>query len=93
MLLGLLLLAQSVLTYRYVRTGMVRLEAKREADRRIQSLIASSRLAGNRDAAAFFPVIEEIVKGAPQQFVWVRVMGLDGAVITEAGKTDYAPCL
>ena len=90
LVLGLLLLGQTVLTYRYVRTGMVRLEAKREADRRIQSLIASSRLAGNRDGAAFYPVIEEIVKGAPQQFVWVRVLDLDGAIITEAGKTDYA---
>jgi serine phosphatase RsbU (regulator of sigma subunit) len=90
LVLGLLLLAQTVFTYRYVRTGMVRLEAKREADRRIQSLIASSRLAGNRDGAAFYPVIEEIVKGAPQQFVWVRVMDLDGSLITQAGKTDYA---
>jgi serine phosphatase RsbU (regulator of sigma subunit) len=90
LVLGLLLLGQTVLTYRYVRTGMVRLEAKREADRRIQSLIASSRLAGNRDAAAFYPVIEEIVKGAPQQFVWVRVLDLDGAIITQAGKTEYA---
>jgi Stage II sporulation protein E (SpoIIE) len=91
LVLGLLLLGQTVLTYRYVRTGMVRLEAKREADRRVQSLIASTRLAGNRDAAAFFPVIDEIVKGAPQQFVWVRVLQLDGTKITEAGRTDYAP--
>jgi serine phosphatase RsbU (regulator of sigma subunit) len=91
LLLGLLLLGQTVLTYRYVRTSMVRLEAKREADRRAQSLIASSRLAGNRDAAAFYPVIDEIVKGAPQQFVWVRVLDFDGSVITQAGKAEYAP--
>lgn len=91
LLLGLLLLGQTVLTYRYVRTGMVRIEAKREADRRVQSLIASSRLAGNRDAAAFYPVIDEIVKGAPQQFVWVRVLDLDGTTITQAGKADRAP--
>jgi hypothetical protein len=91
LLLGLLLLGQTVLTYRYVRTGMVRIEAKREADRRIQSLIASSRLAGNRDAAAFYPVIDEIVKGAPLQFVWVRVLDLDGNIITQAGRADRAP--
>lgn len=89
-LLGVLLLGETVWTYRLVRTGMVRLEAKREADRRIQSLIASSRLAGNRDAAAFYPLIDEIVKGAPLQFAWVRVMNLDGSVITQVGKTEAA---
>src|SRR5579863_2831390 len=84
-LLGVLLLAQTLFTYRLVRTGMVRLEAKREADRRVQSLIASSRLTGNRDAAAFYPMIDEIVKGAPQQYAWIRVLRLDGTVITQVG--------
>ena len=56
LLLGVLLLGQTVLTYRFVKTGMVRQEARREADRRVQSLIASSRLAGNRDAATLLPV-------------------------------------
>ncbi len=89
-ILGVLLLGQTLWTYRLVRTGMVRMEAKREADRRVQSLIASSRLAGDRDAAAFYPMIDEIVKGAPQQYAWVRVLHLDGTTITQVGKTDYA---
>jgi hypothetical protein len=91
LLLGVLLLGQTLRTYWIVRTSFVQLEAKREADRRVQSLMASSRLAGNRDAAAFYPVIEEIVKGAPQQFAWVRVLGLDGRVITETGRAENAP--
>jgi len=89
-LLGVLLLGQTLWTYRLVRTGMVRLEAKREADRRVQSLIASSRLIGNRDGAAFFPLIDEIVKGAPLQYAWVRVLKLDGSTITQVGKSEYA---
>ncbi len=89
-LLGVLLLGETLWTYRLVRIGMVRIEAKREADRRVNSLIASSRLAGNRDAAAFYPMIEEIVKGAPQQYAWVRVLHLDGSIITQAGRTEYA---
>src|SRR5579863_6793396 len=89
-LLGVLLLAQTLWTYRLVRTGMVRIEARREADRRINSLIASSRLSGNRDAAAFYPMIDEIVRGAPQQFAWVRVLALDGKTITQVGKTENA---
>lgn len=90
-LLGVLLLGETLWTYRLVRIGMVRIEAKREADRRVQSLIASSRLAGNRDAAAFFPLIDEIVKGAPQQYAWVRVLNLDGTPITAAGRGQFAP--
>ena len=42
LLLGVLLLGQTVLTYRFVRTGMVRQEARRDADRRVQSMIASA---------------------------------------------------
>ena len=91
LLRGVLLLGDRVVTYRYVRTNMVRNEAKYEADRRVQSLIASSRLAGYRDGAAFFPLIEEIVVGAPQQYAWVRVLSLDGATITQAGKMESAP--
>jgi len=91
LLLGVLLLTDRVVTYRYVRTNMVRNEAKYEADRRVQSLIASSRLAGYRDGAAFSPLIEEIVKGSPQQYAWVRVLSLDGATITQAGRTESAP--
>ncbi|MGA2712927.1 MAG: PP2C family protein-serine/threonine phosphatase [Bryobacteraceae bacterium] len=91
LLLGVLLLVDRVATYRYVRTNMVRNEAKYEADRRVQSLIASARLSGYRDAAAFFPLLDEIVKGAPQQYAWVRVLRLDGATITQAGRTESAP--
>lgn len=91
LLLGVLLLGDRVVTYRYVRTNMVRNEAKYEADRRVQSLIASSRLTGYRDGDAFYPLIDEIVKGAPQQYAWVRVLRLDGATITRVGRTENAP--
>jgi serine phosphatase RsbU (regulator of sigma subunit) len=91
LLLGVLLLGQTVLTYRFVRTGMVRQEARREADRRVQSMIASSRLAGSRDAATLLPVIDDLVKGAPQQFAWARVLKMDGTVIVSSGKPANAP--
>jgi len=91
LLLGILLLGQTVLTYRWVRTGMVRSEAKREADRRVQALIASSRLAGIRDSSVFSPVIDDLVKGSPQQFAWVRVLKMDGSTIALSGKTAGAP--
>lgn len=35
-------------------------------------------------------MIEEIVKGAPQQYAWVRVLSPDGSAITGVGRTEYA---
>jgi hypothetical protein len=52
LLLGLLLLAQTVVTYRYVRSSLVRQEAVREADRRLLSIERAARLTGAREAAA-----------------------------------------
>lgn len=91
MLLGLVLLAQSVLTYRYVANSMVRLEAKREADRKLQALIRGSRNAGNRDVATLYPLMEELLKEAPQQIAWMRVLNMAGKEIVASGKTAGAP--
>lgn len=91
MLLGLVLLAQSVLTYRYVANSMVRLEAKREADRKMQSIIRLSRTAGNRDIGTLHPLMDELHKEAPQQIAWMRVLDTRGQEILAIGKTDGAP--
>lgn len=91
MLLGLVLLAQTIFTYRYVANSMVRLEAKREADRRLQSLIRGTRNAGNRDVATVHSLMDELVKEAPAQIAWMRVLNMSGKEIVASGKTAGAP--
>lgn len=91
MLLGLVLLAQSIFTYRYVANSMVRLEAKREADRKMQSIIRLSRTAGNRDVVTIHPLMDELHKEAPQQIAWMRVLDTRGNVIAASGNTAGAP--
>jgi len=91
MLLGLVLLAQSILTYRYVANSMVRLEAKREADRKMQSIIRLSRTAGNRDIATLHPLMDELRKEAPQQIAWIRVLDTRGDAIAISGNASGAP--
>jgi serine phosphatase RsbU (regulator of sigma subunit) len=91
MLLGLILLFQTVWTYRYVANSMVRLEAKREADRKMQALIRGSRPAGNRDTATLHPLMDELVKEAPQQIAWIRILDMTGREIVQSGKTAGAP--
>jgi serine phosphatase RsbU (regulator of sigma subunit) len=90
-LLGLVLLFQTVWTYRIVSTIMVRQEAKREADRKLQAIIRGTRPAGNRDVATLHPVMDELVKEAPQQIAWMRVLDMTGNEIVESGKTTGAP--
>ena len=57
LILGLLLLAQTVGTYRYVSRSMVRQEAQNEADRRAMSLARLTRN-GAHDSATLTPFIE-----------------------------------
>jgi sigma-B regulation protein RsbU (phosphoserine phosphatase) len=90
-LLGLVLLFQTVLTYRYVSNSMVRLEAKREADRKMQSLIRQSRPTGNRSIAVLHPLMDDLIKEAPQQIAWMRILDMTGKPLAESGRTAAAP--
>jgi serine phosphatase RsbU (regulator of sigma subunit) len=90
-LLGLVLLFQTLLTYRYVANQMVRLEAKREADRKMQSLIRGSRIAGDRNVTTLHPLMDELVKEAPQQIAWMRILDMSGKPLRVSGKTAGAP--
>ncbi len=91
LLLGLVLLVQSVLTYTFVARILVRQEAKREADRKMQAIIRGSRPAANRDTATLHPLMDELVKEAPQQIAWMRILDTAGKQIVESGKTAGAP--
>jgi serine phosphatase RsbU (regulator of sigma subunit) len=90
-LLGLVLVFQTVWTYRFVADNMVRLEAKREADRKLQSIINLSRQAGNREIATLHPLMDELIKETPQQIAWMRILDMTGKEIVRSGKTAGAP--
>ncbi len=90
-LLGLVLLFQTVWTYRLVSGIMVRQEAKREADRKLQAIIRESRPAGNRDIATLHPLMDELVREAPQQIAWMRVLDMKGRPLALSGKPGEAP--
>lgn len=90
-LLGLVLLGQTVLTYRFVANSMVRLEAKREADRKLQSLIRATRLGGRRDVATIHPVMDELISEAPREIAWIRVLDMSGKELAASGKIAGAP--
>ena len=91
MLLGLVLLAQTITTYYYVAGSLVRQEAAREAERKLASLGRSARAANIHDGAALGPVIDELRRESPQEIAWIRITRPDGGVLAETGKPDVAP--
>jgi serine phosphatase RsbU (regulator of sigma subunit) len=89
--LGLVLLFQTVWTYRFVAGSMVRIEAKRESDRKLQAIIRGTRPSDKRDTATLLVVMDELVKEAPQQIAWMRVLDMKGNEIVKAGKAGPTP--
>jgi len=90
-LLGLLLLGQSVTTYWYVTSHLVRQEAVREAERRTQSINRAARLTDTRESATLTPILQELVREAPQQIAWIRILNAQGAVMAETANVAAAP--
>ena len=90
-LLGLVLLLQTIWTYRFVANSMVRIEAKRESDRKLQALIRGSRSADNRTTATLSPLMDELIREAPQQIAWMRILDVSGREVVRIGKADSAP--
>ncbi len=90
-LLGLLLFVQSVRTYQYVSENLVRMEAGREAERRTNSISRALRLTGSSQSSTLAPVLQELVKEAPEHIAWIRIFNIDGKEIAESTKVPGAP--
>jgi serine phosphatase RsbU (regulator of sigma subunit) len=90
LLLGLLLLLQTVGTYRYVSRSMVRQEAQNEADRKVNAINRLLRNAA-RTPETYDSAIDELIRDAPQKVAWIRVLNSDGTPIASGGKLDEAP--
>jgi hypothetical protein len=91
LLLGIVLLIQTVATYYYVAGALVRQEAQREADRTASSLSRAVRLSGANDAVHLAPIVSELRRERPQRVAWIRVVGSSGIVLAESGKPSGAP--
>ncbi len=89
--LGLLLLVQTVRTYQYVSENLVRQEAQREADRRMQSIGRAARLTGSRSRESLTPVLHELVHEAPTRIAWIRILSMEGKVLAESEAVKGAP--
>jgi hypothetical protein len=90
-LLGLLLLIQSVATYYQVTRIMVTAGLRREAQQHVISIEREARRLGIRNAAELSPLLDEIRQDAPGKIAWVRVTDMMGRTLVHSGNAVGAP--
>jgi hypothetical protein len=83
--LGLLLIAETLGTYRYVANSLVRQEAQREADRRKQSVERAARITRSPESSSLSSVLHDMVHESPQTIAWMRILTTDGRILAESG--------
>lgn len=88
LLLGFLLLVQSVTTYYQVSRSMVMAELQREAYHYLTSIERESRRMGIRDAAGLRQLLDEIREEARDKIAWVRVIDTTGQAVINSGNAE-----
>jgi hypothetical protein len=91
LLLGLLLLIQSILSYYQVSRILVNSELRREALQEAASLERSVRRLTIADLSEWSQVLDEIRQDSPKKIAWVRVMDSAGRTLIESGKSAGPP--
>ena len=89
-LLSLLLLIESLTTYRYVEGGLIREEAQREAARHTRSLARAARLMIGKRSSDLGPIVREMAHENAGQVAWIRILAADGHVVAASDHADQA---
>lgn len=90
-LLGFLLLVQSVVTYYHVTRILVSAELRRMAQQHVISIEREGRRLGIRDPAGLSPLLDEIRQDSPGKVAWIRVTDMNGHVLVQSGTAAGSP--
>jgi hypothetical protein len=91
LLLSVLLLIETLATYRYVERDLVHEEAQREAERGVRSIVRAARLMGIGPSSDVGRVLREVAHENPNQIAWIRVVASDGHIIAASTRGDEVP--
>ncbi len=92
-LLGLLLLAQSVVTYYHVTRILVTAELRRTAREQVISIERESRRLEVRDPAKMSSLLDEIRQDSSGKVAWIRVIDMTGRVQVQSGNAVGTPSI
>jgi sigma-B regulation protein RsbU (phosphoserine phosphatase) len=91
LLLGLLLLAQSVVTYYQVTKVLVTAELRRQAQQYVMSIEREGRRLGIRDPADLNSLLDDMRQYASNKIAWVIVTDMTGHTLVRSGNAVGAP--
>jgi hypothetical protein len=83
--LGIVLLVQTISTYRYVAGTMMMQEAERDAQRKVNTLVGAVRAAQTQDLIIVQTILQEFLEDWSHQVVWIRILDNQGQPQTSVG--------
>jgi len=89
--LSIVLLIQTVSTYKYVSGGLLLQEAERDSQRKVNTLVGAVRTAQTQDMEVIGGVLEEFLEDWKNQVAWVRILDSSGKPIASAGLAPVQP--
>ncbi len=85
-LLGFVLLVQTVATYFFVYDKIIHDQAAQEVERKEASLLRSAVAAKITDVRQLGPLLDEIRHDAPKEVAWIRIINGNASVTAQTGK-------
>jgi hypothetical protein len=89
-LLALALLAQTVVTYRYVSNNLILQEARRTAEARVRDLERAVRLAQPQDDDALQALVADLQLEMAGEVAAIALLHNDGTIVAASGEVDAA---
>ena len=89
--LSIVLLFQSIWTYKYVAGELIMQEAERDTQRKINTLVGAVRTAQTQDMGIVGGILEEFLEDGNQQVAWVRILDGTGRPLAAAGPAPAGP--
>jgi len=89
--LSIVLLVQTISTYKYVAGELTLQEAERDTQRKVNTLAGAVRTAQTQDMEVIGGILQEFLEDWNQQVVWIRIIDGMGNPLASAGPAPTAP--
>jgi len=89
--LSIVLLAQTISTYKYVAGELMLQEAERDTQRKVNTLVGAVRTAQTQDMDVIGEILQEFLEDWNQQVVWIRIIDGMGQPLASAGSAPTEP--
>ena len=89
--LSIILLVQTISTYKYVAGELMMQEAERDTQRKVNTLVGAVRTAQTQNMELIGEILREFLEDWNQQVAWVRIVDGMGMSLAAAGPAPTEP--